>query len=176
MDNLEPRARLFAIHWHQSIDQVRKYTGEPYWHHPEAVAALVKTVPHTEEMIAAAWLHDVVEDTPCTLAQVAAEFGEPVGTLVEWLTDSAKPTDGNRATRKAIECMRLARAPVAAKTVKLADLIDNSRSIITRDPDFARVYLYEKRLLLDDALRDGDPTLWAQADQITRNASLREPR
>lgn len=54
--------------------------------------------------------------------------------------------------------------------MKLADLIDNSRSILARDPDFAKVYIHEKRLLLDEALRDGDPTLWAQADQITRDA------
>ncbi len=53
----------------------------------------------------------------------------------------------------------------------LADLIDNSHSIMAYDPDFARVYLKEKRLLLDEALRDGDPTLWAKADAIVRGAT-----
>lgn len=170
MSNLEKRAKHFAIRWHDSIDQVRKYTGEPYWRHPEAVAALVKTVPHTEEMVAAAWLHDVVEDTPCTIAQVAEEVGELVAGYVEWLTDRSKPSDGNRAERKAVDRMRLSLAPIPVKTVKLADLIDNSRSILARDPDFARVYILEKRMLLDEALRAGDQTLWAQADEITRTA------
>lgn len=169
MSNLEKRARIWSIRWHG--EQVRKYTFEPYWTHPEAVAVLVKTVPHTPEMVAAAYLHDVLEDTPCTEAQILAEFGYGVTDLVVWLTDASKPSDGNRTARKALDRQRLARAPREAKTVKLADLIDNSRSIVARDPDFAKVYLREKRLLLDEALHDGDPTLWSVADAIVRNAT-----
>lgn len=152
------------------LSGVRKYTGEPYWKHPEAVAALVKTVRHTPEMVAAAYMHDVIEDTPCTEEQMRAEFGDPVTDLVIWLTDVSKPTDGNREARKRIDRAHTAAAPREAKTVKLADLIDNSHSIIARDPDFAQVYLKEKRLLLDEALADGDPTLWAMADEIVRQA------
>jgi (p)ppGpp synthase/HD superfamily hydrolase len=170
MSNLEKRARLFAIRWHDSIGQVRKYSGEPYWKHPEAVAALVQTVPHTPEMVAAAYMHDVIEDTPCTEAEMREAFGHGVTDLVMWLTDVSRPADGNREVRKQIDRAHTAAAPREAKTVKLADLIDNSRSIIARDPDFAKIYLREKRLLLDDALRDGDPILWARADQITRDA------
>lgn len=170
MSNLEKRARLWAIRWHDSIGQVRKYTGEPYWKHPEAVAALVKTVGHTPEMVAAAYMHDVIEDTPCTEAQMRAEFGDPVTDLVMWLTDVSKPTDGNREARKLLDRAHTAAAPRQAKTVKLADLIDNSHSIIALDPGFARTYLKEKRLLLDDALRDGDPKLWTMADEIVRRA------
>jgi (p)ppGpp synthase/HD superfamily hydrolase len=168
MSNLEKRARLWAIRWHG--DQVRKYTGEPYWRHPEAVAALVKTVPHTPEMIAAAYMHDVIEDTPCTEAQMREEFGDAVTELVMWLTDASKPTDGNREARKMIDRAHTAAAPREAKTVKLADLIDNSKSILARDPDFAVTYLREKRLLLDESLREGDPTLWRMADEIARRA------
>jgi hypothetical protein len=80
----------------------------------------------------------------------------------------SRPTDGNREVRKRIDREHTAAAPRAAKTIKLADLIDNSRSIIARDPDFAHVYLGEKRLLLDEALKDGDRFLWAQADEIVR--------
>jgi guanosine-3',5'-bis(diphosphate) 3'-pyrophosphohydrolase len=168
MSNLEKRARLWAIRWHDSIGQVRKYTGEPYWKHPVAVAELVKSVPHTPEMIAAALCHDVIEDTPCTEAQLREELGDKVGDLVMWLTDVSKPTDGKRDVRKRIDREHTAAAPAEAKTVKLADLIDNSRSIVARDPNFARIYIQEKRLLLDEALREGDPTLWAQADAIVR--------
>ena len=166
MSNLEKRARIFAIKWHGT--QARKYTGESYWKHPMAVAEIVKSVPHTEEMIAAAWLHDVLEDTECTFPTLLAEFGIEVCELVVWLTDTSKPEDGNRETRKAIDRAHLAEAPREAKTVKLADLIDNSKSITQYDPDFARVYLREKRLLLDEALKDGDPYLWDMADEIVR--------
>lgn len=170
MSNLEKRARLWAIRWHG--DQTRKYTGEPYWRHPEAVAALVKTVRHTPEMVAAAYMHDVLEDTSCTEAEMREAFGDAVTDLVLWLTDVSRPADGNREARKRIDRAHTAAAPPEAKTVKLADLIDNSHSIIARDPDFARIYLREKRLLLDEALGNGDPVLWAQADAIVRQATV----
>jgi (p)ppGpp synthase/HD superfamily hydrolase len=83
-NELERRALEFAIAAHASIDQRRKYTGEPYIVHPIAVAALVRSVPHTPEIIAAAYLHDVVEDTPVTIEEIRAEFGDEVAALVDW--------------------------------------------------------------------------------------------
>jgi (p)ppGpp synthase/HD superfamily hydrolase len=166
---IEAKAAAFAAHWHGSIDQRRKYTGEPYIAHPAAVAQLVKSVPHTPEMLAAAWLHDVVEDTPCSMEMIEAEFGAKVAALVGWLTDVSKPEDGNRATRKALDREHTAAAPAPAKTVKLADLIDNSRSILALDPDFAKVYIHEKERLLT-VLTEGDATLHAMATQIVMQA------
>ena len=72
-----------------------------------SVANIVSSVTDDEEMIAAAWLHDVVEDTPATLFEVEKEFGKGVASLVENLTDISKPGDGNRQSRKAIECLQL---------------------------------------------------------------------
>jgi hypothetical protein len=64
----------------------------------------------------------------------------------------------------------LAKASPAAMTIKLADIIDNTSTIEFYDPDFAKVYLAEKRPLLD-ILKAGDPTLWKIAlEQITENA------
>lgn len=162
MRALEQHAREFANCAHGLNDQRRKYTGEPYIVHPAAVVELVRSVPHTPKMIAAAWLHDTVEDTPATLTHIENLFGEEVAALVEMLTDVSKPEDGNRAKRKAIDRAHTAKASPAAKTIKLADLIDNTRSIVERDPDFAKVYLAEKRLLLE-VLTEGDPTLYAMA-------------
>jgi len=162
---MEDRAKAFAARHHQAVGQTRKYTGEPYINHPAAVVELVRSVPHTAEMIAAAWLHDTVEDTNATLDEVRTEFGAAVAELVEMLTDVSQPGDGNRARRKAIDREHTAKASPHAKTVKLADLIDNSRSIIERDPEFAKVYLEEKRLLLE-VLKEGEPTLWAKANDI----------
>jgi len=136
----------FATKAHEG--QVRKYTNDPYIVHPIAVADLVERHGGSEAQIAAALLHDVVEDTTVTLDIVEATFGTEIADLVYWLTDSSKPEDGNRATRKAIDAKRLSRAPAEAQFVKVADLIDNTRSIVEHDPSFAQVYLSEKHDLL----------------------------
>jgi len=163
--NVVEKARVFATAAHAAVGQKRKYTGEDYIVHPAEVVDLVMSVPHTEEMLAAAWLHDVVEDTGVTLAQVRAEFGAEVAELVAWLTDVSKPEDGNRAVRKAIDARHSAAAPAEAQTVKLADLISNSKSILVHDPNFAQVYLQEKSLLLT-LMDKGDPTLRAMAESF----------
>ena len=149
-----------------AVGQVRKYTGEPYYVHPREVASIVKDNGGDEAMIAAAHLHDVVEDTEITIDQVSEFFGADIANLVGWLTDISRPTDGNRATRKAIDRAHTAQAPIRAKNIKLADLISNTKSIVEHDEKFARVYLEEKRLLLSEALYNADPYLlelaWAQ--------------
>ena len=159
------RARVFATAAHAAVGQVRKYTFEPYIVHPAEVAGIVATVPHTNEMLAAAYLHDTVEDTGVSIVDIQKEFGNEVASLVGWLTDVSKPEQGNRAVRKAIDREHTAMAPAAAQTVKLADLIANSRSILAHDPAFARVYLEEKRMLLE-VLTRGDATLMAEARRI----------
>jgi hypothetical protein len=55
--------------------------------------------------------------------------------------------------------------PLKAKTIKLADLIDNSLDIQKHDPNFAKVYMQEKKALLE-VLREGDATLYARAKKI----------
>ncbi len=156
------RARVFATAAHAAVGQVRKYTFEPYIVHPAEVASIVATVAHTEEMLAAAWLHDTVEDTGVTIEVIRAEFGAEVAELVGWLTDVSRPEHGNRAHRKALDRAHSAMAPAEAQTVKLADLIANTRSIMAHDEAFARTYLEEKRLLLE-VMTKGDPTLMAEA-------------
>lgn len=163
---LESRARAFAARHHGAVDQRRKYTGEPYIAHPGAVADRVRGVAgHTEAMLAAAWLHDTVEDTRATLADVRREFGDEVATLVEMLTDVSRPEDGNRAARRAIDRAHTAKASPEAKTIKLADLLDNLPRIFEHDPKFAKVYAAECALLLD-VLREGDAGLWALARSL----------
>src|ERR1700749_4267236 len=120
---LESDARDFATRAHARVGQVRKYSGAPYIEHPAAVADIVRSVPHTEAMLAAAWLHDTVEDTGTTLDEIRAGFGDEVAELVEMLTDVSRPDDGNRAARKKVDRRHSARASAAAKTIKLADLI-----------------------------------------------------
>ncbi len=164
MDLIE-RARLFATAAHGATGRVRFYTGEPYIAHPARVADLVASVPHHDEMIAAAFLHDVCEDTAIPLIMIRQEFGATVHSYVFWLTDKSRPQDGNRAERKEIERFWIAGASPEAKTIKLADLIDNTSTIVERDPKFAKVYLQEKAALLE-VLREGNPTLWRRAAEM----------
>ncbi len=164
---LVERAYSFAKAAHDTVGQVRKYTGEPYFTHPVAVAGIVSTVPHSEVMLAAALLHDTVEDTGIHLQEIEYQFGSNVAELVGWLTKVSRKEDGNRAMRKLIDMQHIAAAPAAAKTIKLADLIDNCKSIVSRDSEFAKVYLHEKAELLQ-VLLDGDASLWDQASNIIR--------
>ena len=157
------RALSFATQAHG--EQRRKYTNDPYIVHPLAVAALVKSRPHTAEMVAASLLHDTIEDTPVTMDTIRFEFGPIVAALVADLTDVSKPSDGNRATRKAIDLAHTALASSEAKTIKLADLIDNTDSITRYDPGFAKIYMREKAALLD-VLKDGDGVLWQRANGL----------
>jgi (p)ppGpp synthase/HD superfamily hydrolase len=166
MIEIVEKARVFATAAHAAAAQLRKYTNQPYIVHPAEVAHIVAmTEGTTVEMIAAAWLHDVVEDTGVTLEIIKAEFGSEVAELVGWLTDVSRPEQGNRATRKAIDRAHTAMAPAEAQTIKLADLISNCRSIVEHDATFAKTYLEEKRLLLE-VLTKGDATLWNRANEI----------
>lgn len=165
MSTLVARARRLAEQSHSSVGQVRKYTGRPYIVHPAAVANIVRSVPHTNEMLAAAWLHDTVEDNELSLSDIRSECGESVAALVEMLTNISTPTDGNRATRKKLDREHLAQASAQAQTVKVADLIDNVCSIARYDPAFSKIYFAEKRLLLD-VLIEADAILWREANRI----------
>lgn len=110
MDYLVEKARLYATSAHARINQFRKYTLQPYDVHLKAVAGLVASICDDKAMIAASWLHDTVEDTPATFEDLEREFGPDVMNLVKELTDVSRPSDGNRAIRKAIDRHHLAAA------------------------------------------------------------------
>ena len=164
------KAQVYAMAAHAAVGQRRKYTGEPYIVHPAEVAKIVAGVPgSTPEMVAAAWLHDVVEDTGCTFTDIHMAFGIDIATLVGWLTDVSKPEDGNRAHRKAIDRAHTAEAPAEAQTIKCCDLWSNTKSIVAHDPAFARTYLEEKRALLA-VMTKADPTVLKMVYQVLEEA------
>lgn len=161
MTLLSYEAMVFARQVHK--DQVRKYTGNPYADHLAEVAGVVATVAAqaceavtVDEMLAVAWLHDCMEDQGVTFEGLSQRFGELVAQGVSWLSDLEM---GNRATRKRLSCQRLAKAPGWVQTIKCADLISNTSSIVKHDPDFAKVYLREKLDLLT-AMKKADRRLW----------------
>jgi (p)ppGpp synthase/HD superfamily hydrolase len=137
--SLAERARLYATTAHARINQLRKYTLQPYDAHLKSVATMVAQAGGDPAMVAAAWLHDIVEDTPTTFDEIEREFGADVVALVKELTDASRPKDGNGALRKAIDRQHLAGASPRGKTIKLADVIDNCREICRHDPKFGRV-------------------------------------
>jgi (p)ppGpp synthase/HD superfamily hydrolase len=148
---------LFAMEKHSG--QKRKYTGEPYWKHLAEVAALVQTTTGvTDEMVMAAWLHDTLEDTETTADEIKAQFGATVMNFVVGLSDVSSKEDGNRASRKAADRNHIAEGGKEIQTIKVADTISNTSSIVENDPAFAKIYLKEKRELLQ-VLVKADPAL-----------------
>ncbi len=145
--------------------QLRKYTGDPYILHPIEVMLMIKCVPHDEAMLAAALLHDTVEDTDVIIEEIRQQFGDDIADLVDDLTDVSKPEDGNRAVRKAMDRNHSAKSSPRAQTIKIADLIRNSRSIIEHDRGFAKTYMVEKLQLLG-VLTDGNKQLTSIALQV----------
>jgi len=150
-------------------DQKRKYTGEPYIVHPIAVAQTVASVTYDCNMISAAFLHDVIEDTDKTYEDIYdAGFMYEISEYVLGMTDISVPSDGNRAARKALDREHLAEQGSQVHTIKLADLIDNSKSILAYGGKFAPIYIEEKKLLLR-VLTKGDVSLQEKASDIVKS-------
>jgi (p)ppGpp synthase/HD superfamily hydrolase len=150
------KAMVLAIESHHG--QKRKYTGEPYIVHPMNVVEILFAITEgncTSDMIAAAWLHDVLEDTETSPSLIKMLCGDGVLKLVEELTDKSKPKDGNRAARKKIDREALWAASEEAQIIKCADMISNAHSIFEYDKDFWKVYVKEKLDLLS-GFRDNE--------------------
>ena len=142
IENVVARADQYADDAHEG--QVRNYTGEPYISHPRAVAAIVKANGGDDNMVAAALMHDVIEDCGKTREEIAELFGEDIANLVVELSDAATMEMGNRVVRKEFEMNRLGAISNRGKTIKLADLIHNASSIQRHGGKFADIYMEEK--------------------------------
>ncbi|GAA0216264.1 hypothetical protein GCM10009527_010470 [Actinomadura nitritigenes] len=133
-----------ARRWHG--DQ-RRPTGDPYVEHLlEALEVLVRGAGVTDPaMLSAVLLHDVVEDTPATLADVEDAFGPEVAELVDWVTKPPAGGAGRQAKRaaKSAYLRRLRDAPPEAILVKLADRVSNVQRLDRMPPDFQRRYYAE---------------------------------
>lgn len=119
MNNLIQKAKKFAENAHEG--QMRKDGVTKYIEHPEAVYnLLICSGVKDENMLCAAWLHDVVEDCGVTLEEIGREFNSKIQTLVDYLSEGDSRESYNQ---------RLKIAPKEAQIVKLADTIHNSSSI-----------------------------------------------
>ena len=104
---------------------VRKGTAVPYIVHPVETALIVAVMTTDEEMVAAAILHDVVEDTPVTEEEIRSLFGERIASLVH-----AESEDKSKSwwERKQEKIDHLKTAPRDVKILALADKLSNLRS------------------------------------------------
>ena len=136
-------AAHFAAEAH--ADQRRKgAAGRPYINHPLAVARIVAEVTEDAEVIAAALLHDVLEDTDVTAADLQARFGARVAGLVDELTDPPERKALEREARKAAQAAHMTHASPEAQLVKIADqtanLEDLARDLDAMSPGAHAVY------------------------------------
>jgi (p)ppGpp synthase/HD superfamily hydrolase len=153
-------AARFARLAHQT--QKRKYTGEPFITHPTRVA--MRVLLHEaacENMVVAAFLHDVVEDTHFTFDHLMSRFGKDVVRICKELTNPSKGSKLGRAERKAMDREHLATISLEAKIIKLYDRIDNVNDMDGADDDFKKLYCEESRLLAE-VLRDVSETLYGE--------------
>jgi guanosine-3',5'-bis(diphosphate) 3'-pyrophosphohydrolase len=166
MENIAFEAMSFAREVHAT--QRRKYTGNPYADHLAEVAGIAMAVGwqyaeiHPDKFLAVCWLHDSMEDQGVSHDTLNARFGSEIAYGVQMLSDMET---GNRAQRKAASRIRLGNAPGWVQTIKCADLISNTSSIVMHDPKFAVTYLEEKRLLLE-ALTKANTRLLAMAKSV----------
>lgn len=148
--------RLYAELKHGK--QVRKFSNAPYIEHLDNVASwfwpsevLEREFQPSKEnlfLTTVAYLHDTLEDTDATKEEIETLFGKEVLDAVVMLTDVSKPSDGNRAVRKAIDKEHLSKASDMAKLVKIADLYDNAHSI-PEDHPFFSVFAEEAKAILE---------------------------
>jgi (p)ppGpp synthase/HD superfamily hydrolase len=167
-------------------DQMRKFSPEPYIEHP--VRVMQTCAEHTNDVciLSAALLHDVLEDTEVSseelLAYLQKELGEKHAArtfqIVEELTDvyvKKNYPQWNRRKRKQKETIRLEKVSEAAQTIKYADIIDNSLTIVGAEPDFRKKYLQECRALLL-VLKKGSPSLHERATTVVTTLLAADPQ
>lgn len=165
----EKQQLLFDFVKTKHKDQKRKYTREPYYEHLFSVAEIVNK--YEEGCIEIAICHDLFEDTECSYSELYKKmieigfqprFSYEVCSCVTDLTDVFTNDDFpylNRSKRKENEAKRLGNIRYKSKTVKYADLLDNTNSIVQHDESFAKVYLKEKERILE-LMTDGNKELY----------------
>jgi len=124
------RAIMFAVKAHAGTE--RRGKGFPYIVHPMEAVEIVATITPNQELLAAAALHDTVEDTDVTIEQIRAEFGYRIASLVGAETDiviEGQSEQDSWHDRKRAAINRLSKASKDAKIVAMGDKLSNMRAI-----------------------------------------------
>ncbi len=166
--DLVVRALAFAAERH--VAQRRKDAGQtPYINHPiELVQVLVGEAGIVDEtVLCAAILHDTIEDTETTVAEIATAFGDRIaGVVLEVTDDNSLP----KAERKRLQVERAATSSYEARLVKLADKICNLRDMLVAPPSHwpasRRLAYFDWSEAVVAGLRGTHPTLEAEIDRL----------
>lgn len=163
------RALQFALHFHR--DQQRQYLKHPYIMHPLEVGEILEGFHASAEMVAAAYLHDVVKDCGVPMDRIESMFGSEIAGYVSGFITISVKADGNFQARSEIDRQYMAHQSAEVKTMKLADILSDLRSFQynLQDKDcasFYRLYREEIKLLLE-VLQEGDkPLMLAVMDKL----------
>lgn len=164
-------------------DQQRKYADERYIEHPLRVMRICKSYGYPLPVLAAAILHDVLEDTKTNAKQIREFLSMVMNNsdadhtldLVIELTDvytKHQYPKFNRRRRKVMEVARMEVISAEAQTIKYADIIDNAREIAEHDPEFAPVFLRECRMLLQ-TMKKGNANLREKGIEVLKKEMKR---
>lgn len=178
MNAILQQVRDYADAAHGS--QMRKYTPDRYIVHPVRVMELCAAYTNDLPVLAAALLHDVLEDTPVTkdemhrylLSVMSQQEAAKTTQLVVELTDvyiKANYPQWNRKKRKEEERERIRKTSPDAQTIKYADILDNCSEIIVHDPSFATVFLRECKKILA-VIPNGHAALYQKAKAALQKA------
>lgn len=154
MTNMIVRAMNIAYAAHEG--QYRRGNGEPYVNHPKRVVQLLgELLPSvTQEMYAAAWLHDVLEDTAVTADEILESTNSLVLDYVQLLTKDCKTSEKEYF-------YRLACAPVSVQNIKLCDMLDNMADLAGMDDEEWAIKSLIKRNRTIHYLTEADPVLYS---------------
>jgi guanosine-3',5'-bis(diphosphate) 3'-pyrophosphohydrolase len=153
------KAHEFAAKAHEGV--FRNWSGEPYVEHCERVAGSLAALGFDPDVIAAAYLHDVIEDCPISPAEIEAEFGPRIAALVVEVSNPKKIPGMSKAARLAAVVEHLAKSSYGGASIKLADMADNSSNVAELSPEFAKGYLPKMAAKLA-VLGHGHPELFAK--------------
>lgn len=157
------KAREFAIKAHGA----QMYGSAPYAVHLDAVAEILSG--YGELAVTIGYLHDVVEDTAVSLAEIEASFGEVVAVSVGYLSDAS---GGSRAERKAAANAKLAAVPAeynVALLVKAADRLANVGASIAGNAALLALYKNEHAAFKAAVYRAGvGEAIWAELNELLK--------
>src|SRR5260370_4377553 len=132
------RAYVYAMKAH---GEQKRASGDPYFSHPLEVAAILTDLKLDDATIAAALLHDTIEDTTATRAEIDQMFGKDIGALVDGLTKLKKLDLVTKEAKQAENLRKLLLAiadDVRVLLVKLADRLHNMRTLSHVPPETSR--------------------------------------
>ena len=138
-EDLLNRAYVYAMRAH---GEQKRASGDPYFSHPLQVAAILTDLKLDDATIAAALLHDTIEDTDATRTEIDRLFGHDIGVLVEGLTKLKKLDLVSKEAKQAENLRKLLLAiadDVRVLLIKLADRLHNMRTLAHRPPEARRI-------------------------------------